>query len=927
MAPHSIVRRAGTWWIAAAIAFAAGCGPGDDPAKLVASAKDFIAKKNPATAVIQLKNALQKEPANAEARYLLGTLLVQSGDISSGEKELRRALEHGFAPAAVVPELAGAMLQLGQAKQLVEEFSGRKLDDPAAQAALLTELGFAHIALGQPKEAGASFAAALSARPGDPRARVGEARLAAIGRDLPGALKAVDEVLAGSPNQPDALALKADLHLARGERKPAQQALVQLLQVQPGNVQARSALVALLIDEASFDQARTELAAMKKVAPRDARSHYLEALLALREREPAKAKDAVLEALKIVPDHLPTRLLAGSIELALGQLLTAEDHLRRVVAAAPQATLPRTLLAVTLMRQGQVAKAEETLEPALKLEPDNPQVLQVAGEIALAKGDTAGAAGYYERATAGDKDNVRLRTRLAQARFAGGDVNQGFKELESASAIDPAQYQADVALVLAHAGRREFDQALEAVAKLEKKQPDNPLTYDLKGRVYLAKGDRKAARAAFEKALALKGDYLPATRNLAAMDVADKQPDAARKRYEAVLANAPGNEGALLGLAEFLAATRAPVKEVTAMLERAVTANPASANARLALISYLVQTKDTKGALAAAQAARAAIPNDPRLLDALGLTQLATGETSQAITTFNALVTAQPESPGPLLRLARAQLVAKDHDAAIASLRKALALRPDQIGLQRDIAAVQLAAGKPEEALKEARSLQAARPKEAAGFVLEGELYADQKKFAEAAAAYAEAYKRQVSAPIAVRLHVLLQAAGKPAEAARVTTGWLRDHPKDVMVRLYLAESDLRRKDLAAAAKGYREVVAIQSDNVAALNNLAWVLGEMKDPAAVDYAEKAYGLAPGNPAIADTLGWLLVERGDTKRGIQILAEAAAGAPNAPAIRMHYAKALLKSGDKAGAKAELEAVIASTGKDPTKAEAAELLKQL
>ena len=43
--------------------------------------------------------------------------------------------------------------------------------------------------------------------------------------------------------------------------------------------------------------------------------------------------------------------------------------------------------------------------------------------------------------------------------------------------------------------------------------------------------------------------------------------------------------------------------------------------------------------------------------------------------------------------------------------------------------------------------------------------------------------------------------------------------------------------------------------------------------------------------------------------------------------MHYAKALLKSGDKAGAKAELEAVIASAGEDPTKAEAAELLKQL
>ena len=108
-------------------------------------------------------------------------------------------------------------------------------------------------------------------------------------------------------------------------------------------------------------------------------------------------------------------------------------------------------------------------------------------------------------------------------------------------------------------------------------------------------------------------------------------------------------------------------------------------------------------------------------------------------------------------------------------------------------------------------------------------------------------------------------------------------------------------------------MLAIEPGNVIALNNLAWTLGELKDPGALGFAEKAYGLAPRNPAIADTLGWLLVERGDTKRGVQILAQAAAGAPNVPAIRMHYAKALLKSGDKAGAKAELEAMVAAPAK--------------
>jgi hypothetical protein len=43
--------------------------------------------------------------------------------------------------------------------------------------------------------------------------------------------------------------------------------------------------------------------------------------------------------------------------------------------------------------------------------------------------------------------------------------------------------------------------------------------------------------------------------------------------------------------------------------------------------------------------------------------------------------------------------------------------------------------------------------------------------------------------------------------------------------------------------------------------------------------------------------------------------------------MHYAKALLKSGDKAAARKELEAVASAKNESPLKVEAAELLKQL
>jgi FimV-like protein len=72
---------------------------------------------------------------------------------------------------------------------------------------------------------------------------------------------------------------------------------------------------------------------------------------------------------------------------------------------------------------------------------------------------------------------------------------------------------------------------------------------------------------------------------------------------------------------------------------------------------------------------------------------------------------------------------------------------------------------------------------------------------------------------------------------------------------------------------------------------------------------------------------MLVEQGDVKRGVEILAQAAAAAPDVLAIRMHYAKALLKDGDKANARKELQAVSSASGESPLKAEAAELLKQL
>jgi predicted Zn-dependent protease len=114
---------------------------------------------------------------------------------------------------------------------------------------------------------------------------------------------------------------------------------------------------------------------------------------------------------------------------------------------------------------------------------------------------------------------------------------------------------------------------------------------------------------------------------------------------------------------------------------------------------------------------------------------------------------------------------------------------------------------------------------------------------------------------------------------------------------------------------------------VVALNNLAWTYQQEKDPRALATAEKAFKLAPQNPAVADTLAWILIEKGDTKRAIPVLEQALSRAPDANDLRYHLAFGLHKAGDKAKARKEIEQALANGKAFSLADDARALLKQL
>lgn len=889
----------------------ASCGA--SPESMVGSARDYLAKNDLQAASIQLKNALQENPKLGDARYLLGAVNLRQGNPVAAEKEFRRALELGVSAEQVNPLLARAMVQMGQFEQVIKEFGAMKLQDPVQNARLWGSIGDAYLERKDPSRAREAFEVALKSNADDIPARVGFGRMKLLSGDIDGALAEADAALArgaAGEDAGDAHALRANVLLSRKQVDEGLAALREAVKGRPSSIAYHFALISLLIERGDVSEAAERLVAMEKVAPRHPFTHYLFALNDVRNSKAASARDHIAETVRLAPDYLPGRLLAGLIHASLNEHVVAREHLAMVAARAPQNRAARVGLARLELGAGDLQRAMDTLKPLLSEGNPDPESLQLAARIQLAQGKPEAASATYERLVALRPTDELARTQLGVARLLEGDAAAGLSDLEAASTFEGGTGASDFALVMVHLRRGELDKAETAQRRLEERRPDDPRTYMLQGGLALAKRDTAGARLSFEKALALKSDYLPAAVNLARMDLAERKPAEALERVEDIVAKHPDNVAASLLLANLQKATGAPQEKVRATLERVSRATPADATPKLALAAEALGQRDAKKAIAIVQEVIAAHPEDPRAYEMMGRAQLLAGDHQQAITAFSKQVSLQPKLPAPLIRLADAQQLAKDSAAAEHSLRRALGLKQDLFEAQQRLAGLLAGTKRLAEAIEVARKVQKQRPKAPAGWSLEGDLHLLAKDYPLAIAAFRKSMSLRRAPETVIKLHGAQIQAGHSADAEKSVAEWLRAEPRDVRVRSYLAARALAERKLDDADHLYRKLDEIQPDTPLVLNNLAWIAGQRGDPQALVLAERAFKLAPENPAILDTLGVLQIDSGQAEKGIENIRKAVSLAPASPALRFSLAKAYAKLGRNEDATKEVDELLKS-----------------
>jgi putative PEP-CTERM system TPR-repeat lipoprotein len=904
----------------------AGCTKQSD-ADLVASAKSLLEQKDTKGAVIQLKSALQKNPDSPQARLALGKILLQGGDGTSALVELRKALELQVPDEQVIPEIARAMLLAGEEAKLIAQYGELTLRENGAAADLRTSVATARAFTRDADGARKAVSQALGFQPGFAPALLLQARLHAAAGEFDPALALLADVLAKDPGNERAGVFEGDI-LWHGKRDPdaAMQSFRKVLAAHADSQAAHSSVIELLFEQKKLDEARQQFALLKKVAPNHPETLFIEAQIAFADKNYKSARELLDRVFKVAPENVRALELAGASEYRQSNYVQAEAFLGRAIKNAPGLLLSRQLLAQTYLRMGQPDKALDVLKPVTDGKQPDGTTLALAAEAWLQTGDVKRSEAAFAAATKAAPADPRVRTSAAMASMARGQLGNATSELEAIASEDSGP-RADLALVSARLRQNDLSGALKAIDGLQRKLPDRPLADNLRGRVLLLKRDLPGAAKAFEAALAKDPQYFPAVASLAALEFSNGKPEAARKRFEDLLQAQPKNSRALLALAELGARSGAPAADVTGLMRQAVKANPQDATAHQMLVGRLLSGAEPKAALAAAQEAVAALPNNPSLLETLGRTQVAAGEANQAVSTFAQLAAQQPRNAMHHVQLAEAHTANKDTASAARELRRALEIQPELPAARRAMVALALLDKRPQDAIALVHEMQKKDPKDAAVWVMEGDIESGRKNWDAAAAAYRSAAQRAPNPDLAAKLHQALRQGGKATEADRMAAEWLKAHPKDPGFRYYLGDAALARGEWSAAEGHYRSVLELQPGNALALNNVAWLVIKQGKPGALPMAEQANTLLPNRAALLDTLALALAADKQLPKAIEAQKKSIALSPQDAALKLNLARLYVQAGDKAMARAELEDLARLGDKFNAQTEVATLLKSL
>ena len=877
-------------------------------------------------AAVDLRAVVQKQPRNAHAWLLLARLGLAAGDPTGASASLEHAILAGARGPDVNLLQARVWLVTGKAKTFLAALAENKLQLAEPQRTLLKAKAL--VATGQSDAALALLKPVLAARANDTAARDLYAEALIQQGKLSEALQQLQTAVRLDPKSAEPRMLEGRIDEWLGQFGPAEQALTEALKrmshAEPV-LHRVSALIALTesrlalgeIDAAAKSQA--SLAALEPTAPE---TLLLSARIKLARRDLDGGINLLERVVADSPTFVQARMLLGAALLQRGDLEQAQEQLQNVVQRTPDNIEARKLLAQVQLKLGEPQGALSVLTPALSAPTLDPQLLSLYGAAAERTGNAHALAQGLERVVRAHPKDEAAKLNLAEVYLGSGQAAQALALLQQTHGS--ADVRRDRMLIDAVGAVHGAAAAGAEVARLVAEQPKNAAVLNLAAAFDVQVGKPEAARALLTRALAADPGDIGSLIDLAGIEQAMGHPQAAIQRLQGMLNTHPQAMPVRLALADVYFRER-NFKQARSVLEAAGAHPPAAISFALAHVA--LAQNDLKAGDAALDAAVATQPKNAALEENAGGMLMQAHQFSAALARFAKASQLAPDNANDWFNTARAQLALNQPLAARASLEKAAHAQPHWLPAESALALLDVHEGKGQAALTRVDALLKAQPHDADVLALKGTVEAKLGQTAAAEQDLVAAERLRPSALLAVQLYQV-KAAAHAAHPEQPLKQWLAREPKDWRVRTLLGDYYLTvRKSLPQAIAEYQQAIAVAPDNVVALNNLAWALGQLGRPQALGYAQRAYRLAPQAPSVADTLGWILVRRGQSREALPYLEHATQLAPHDPDMAYHYAYALAKAGQQAEARAVLNRALTGTSVFASRQAAEQLLASL
>jgi tetratricopeptide (TPR) repeat protein len=548
----------------------------------------YIAEKNVDAAIIEYRNAVQRDPKFGEAYGKLASAYASRGD---GVDALRAAVT----AADLLPDSVEAQTVAGELLLLAGRFADAK---GRAQRALARDANFT-------------------------RARVLLGNSIAGLKDIDSAIKEFEEAIRLDPDQSGVYTGLAALKASQGDLQAAEQIFKQAIETDPKAVPPRLALAQFYWSTNRLADSEQMLKTTLESAPADPMANLALAVFYQAAGRAEEAEPYLRAAVKADPNPR-LKIATADYYIAHRRAHDAKPLLAPLAQDRRFGALAILRLAGIAQAEGQPEEALQILENRLTVEPKNALVLAAKSDVlrmqrrldeavtvadaAIAASPTSAQAhfvrgrilaeqGQREQAERAFNDVLRLNPRASAARVelarlqVSTDVDEAVAQAQQASKEDPQRGAARLVLARALIQKREYAEAEKVLDELMKAGPNIAGVHVELGGLYALRKDMTRAREAFERALALEPSSVDAIEGLVAIEFATGRRAEGLARIEHALA-AASDDSRLLIVAAKAYASANNLASAERMLLKAIDKNPSALTAYATLGQvYLSQKK------------------------------------------------------------------------------------------------------------------------------------------------------------------------------------------------------------------------------------------------------------------------------------------------------------------------------------------------